>query len=235
MAQCIWCLTHFPGGPPEHTIQESLDGYVVTDKVCLGCNNRIGSHLEGAAEGFPLIVKARKRLGLIKVNTPPAPDEKVFKRLVVKMAVEFLAERAYTVALDPSFNSWRELVLYGKHEDVLLPKVSVEDIYASKPGYAPVLNGRNLKHAIFIDTINGELQLAVHFYGQILCKVNLGHTTHDVPKDHVVMSIQDGASKVFRWSERDSWPGQKIVIPGMKRKKGRRKPEPWFRQNRSLT
>ena len=229
MKPCIWCQKEFDTAPQEHIIPECLDGYVVTDTVCAGCNHRIGSQLEGAAQGFPLIVKTRKRLGLIKVDPPPAPDEKVFKRLVVKIAFEFLADRHYNLSLDPNFNPWRELVLFGKHEHVLLHKVSVEDIYATMPGYKPKVGRRNLIHTLFIDTIKGRLEVAVHLYGQLLCKVNLGPPVHPVPPDHAVMSILDGASRLYQWDNRDSWKNQKIVVPGKKRKRRRKKPEPWFR------
>jgi hypothetical protein len=229
MKRCIWCLTDFDAAPPEHTIAESLDGYVVTDKVCAACNHRIGSQLEGAAQGFPLIVTVRKRLGLIKINPPPAPDETVFKRLVAKIALEFLADRQYDLFLEPTFDPWRELVLYGKHADTLLKRITLLDVYATIPGYTPIVEYRNLRHAMVIETIEGRLEVAVHLYRHLLCKVDLGPQDRDVPRDHLVMSILDGASKLFPGENLDSWKHQKIVVPGKKRKRGRKRPEAWFR------
>jgi hypothetical protein len=98
MKRCIWCLGEFVHAPLEHTIQESLDGYAVTDKVCETCNKRIGHRLEERAQGFPLIVTTRRRLGLINVNPPPTPEETIFKRLIAKIALEFLAERVTTTS-----------------------------------------------------------------------------------------------------------------------------------------
>lgn len=72
----------FSTAPLEHIVPQSLDGYAVTDKVCESCNKRIGHELEDRAQGCPLVVTARKRLGLIKVTRPPAPDERIFKRLI---------------------------------------------------------------------------------------------------------------------------------------------------------
>jgi hypothetical protein len=229
MKRCIWCLGEFVHAPLEHTIQESLDGYAVTDKVCETCNKRIGHRLEERAQGFPLVVTARRRLGLIKVNPPPAPEVTIFKRLIAKIALEFLAECDYDLSLDPMFDRWREFVLDGEHEDDLLPRISLQDIYAAMPGYRPIIGPRNWKHSLFIEQFDGDVEVAVHLYGQILCKVRFGETHRQVQRDHAVMSIRDGASKLYRWNRREHWKDQKIVIPGKKRKRGRRNPEAWFR------
>ena len=229
MKRCIWCLQEFDHAPPEHIISESLDGYAVTDKVCEQCNKRMGHQLEEQAQGFPLVVTARKRLGLIKVNPPTAPDETVFKRLIGKIALEFLAESDYDLSLDSTFDRWREFVLDGVHQDDLLPRVSLGDIYMGMPGHRPIIGPRNWRHALFIEQFDRDLEIAVLLYGQILCKVRFGETERRVQRNHAVMSIRDGASKLYRWNRRESWKDQKIVIPGKKRKRGRRKPEPWFR------
>jgi hypothetical protein len=166
---------------------------------------------------------------LIKINPPPAPDETVFKRLVAKIALEFLADRQYDLFLEPTFDPWRELVLHGKHADTLLKRITLQDIYATLPGYRPIVEPRNLRHSLTIETIEGRLVVAVHLYRHLLCQVDLGPQDRHVPRDHIVMSILDGASKLFPGENRDSWKDQKIVIPGKKRKRGRKKPEAWFR------
>ena len=229
MTVCIWCLTNFENAPYEHLIPESLDGYAVTDKVCESCNNRFGGELEATAQGFPLIVTARKRLGLVKVNPPPAPNENVFKRFIAKVALEFVGESDYELTLDPVFHPWREFVLYGTNQYVLSPNVTIDDIYAAMPGYRPIIGSRNLRHVLFIDSTEDNIIVAVQLYGQLLCKVRMEQAPRQVQNDHLVMSIKDGASKMFLWNRRGSWKGQKMVIPGKKRKRRRRKPEPWFR------
>jgi len=201
----------------------------VTDKVCEDCNKRIGHDLEDRAQGFPLVVTARKRLGLIKVNPPPRPDETLFKRLVAKIALEFLAESDYDASLDSSLDRWREFVLDGTHQENLSHRITLADIYEKMPGQRPIVGPRNWRHALFIHTSDGELEIAVHLYGQILCTVRFGRVAREVQRDHAVMSIRDGASKLYRWQKRESWKDQKIAIPGKKRKRGRKKPPAWFR------
>jgi hypothetical protein len=75
---CIICMTVKPrrtsGG--EHVAQYAIGGSLTIDRVCIDCDNRLGSTADAGLVNLPVIEQRRAQLGLAgqSGNVPNPPD-----------------------------------------------------------------------------------------------------------------------------------------------------------------
>jgi len=174
---CLFCRkAHAPKQtPPEHVIPESLYGTLTTYYVCKACNGYFGRKLESSLLEYPEIRTAKKRLSIGPPRkNPPLKVTKIrtFKRFLSKIALEFLGETNYQLAMDPSFNRWRDFVRRNSGGSQIADRITYEDLFQALQGFRPV--AERSWHAILLLEIEGELLCEINLYSQLLAKVWFG-------------------------------------------------------------
>jgi hypothetical protein len=176
---CLFCRKTFTPkqAPPEHVIPKSLYGTLTTYYVCRACNGYFGQKLESSLQEYPEVRTAKKRLGIGPPRKNPplkVTNIRAFKRFLGKVALEFIGETNYQLAMDPGFNRWRDFVRRNNGGSEIENRITYEDLFQSLQGFKPV--AERSWHAILLIEIQGELLCEVNLYSQLLTKVWFGPT-----------------------------------------------------------
>ena len=191
---CLFCRKEFDPkkAPPEHVIPESLYGTLTTYYVCKACNNYFGRKLETSLQEHPDVRRAKKRLNIGPPRKNPplrVTNKRTFKRFLGKVALEFLGETNYELAMDPAFNEWRDFVRKDTGGAEILNRITFGDIYEQLSGLRPV--AERSWHAILLLETQGQLLCSINLYSQLLAKVWMGPPPHNKVRSYeLVQSIR---------------------------------------------